>query len=122
MLLAAAALRLAPAASERLRENTIAAPLRNIGVGFLTLGATIGLVPVTAMTIIGIPFIPLVLAAIAALWIAGYLLTSATVNSRALLVGRALPRAALAAYRRRTLSGRKGGVQVWRNSLAISRS
>lgn len=66
-------LALVPDSLERLREATIAAPFRNMAVGLLTLGAMFGLVPVSAITLIGMPLIPLLLLAIVALWIAGYL-------------------------------------------------
>jgi hypothetical protein len=73
VMAAGLALALIPNSLERLREATIAAPFRNLAVGLLTLGAILGLVPVSAMTLIGIPLIPLLLLAIVALWIAGYL-------------------------------------------------
>jgi hypothetical protein len=73
VMAAGVVLALVPDSLERLRETTIAAPFRNLAVGLLTLGAMFGLVPVSAITLIGIPLIPLLLLAIVALWIAGYL-------------------------------------------------
>lgn len=73
-LLAAVFLALMPDTVEHLRRETIAAPFRSLGIGLLALGALIGLVPVSAITIVGIPLIPIVVLAIIALWTVGYLL------------------------------------------------
>ena len=90
-VMAAVLLALTPSAFERLREVTIATPLRNLGIGLLALGAMFGLVPVSAMTLIGIPLIPLVLLAIVALWISGYLVGVYAVAWRLAGGVRALP-------------------------------
>ncbi|MDP3896168.1 MAG: hypothetical protein Q8Q62_05795 [Mesorhizobium sp.] len=71
---AAVLLSLAPRRVEELRSAAIAAPFRSIGLGVLGLATLVGLIPVSAMTLIGIPLIPVVLLAIVALWIVGYLL------------------------------------------------
>lgn len=73
-LLAAVLLALMPVTVERIRRETVAAPFRALGVGVLALGALVGLVPVAAITIIGIPLIPVLLLAIIAMWTLGYLL------------------------------------------------
>ncbi len=75
-LVAAAAvlLALAPNLVETLRQDATAAPFKSIGMGLLGMGMLVGLVPVSAMTLIGIPLIPFVMLAAVALWVAGYLL------------------------------------------------
>lgn len=71
---AAVLLSLVPQRVEQLRRDAIAAPFRSIGLGVLGLATLVGLVPVSAMTLVGIPLIPVILLAIVALWIVGYLL------------------------------------------------
>ncbi len=64
----------APAASERLRTETLAHPFRSLLLGLLGLATLIGLVPVSAMTVVGIPLIPVAILFIVVAWIGGYLL------------------------------------------------
>ena len=50
--------------------------------GFLAMALLFGLVPVSAMTLIGVPFVPIVVLLIAASWIAAYLLGAYTASMR----------------------------------------
>lgn len=93
LLVAAAALLLtaAPQLVEGLRQEAAAAPFRSIALGILVLGLLAGLVPVGAMTLIGIPLIPIVMLAIIAAWIAGYLLGAYVLTARAAGAFREIP-------------------------------
>jgi len=73
-LLAAVLFALMPVTVEGLRRETESAPFRAIGIGVLALATLVGLIPVSAMSIIGIPLIPVVILTIVAAWIVGYLL------------------------------------------------
>jgi hypothetical protein len=73
----------APRLTESLTLDAITAPLRSTTLGVLGLSMMIGLVPVSAMTLIGVPFIPVILLAAVVLWIAGYLLGAYAVAVRA---------------------------------------
>jgi len=64
---------LAPATIEKLRRDALDRPLLSILLGALGLSMLFGLVPVSAMTIVGIPLVPLVVLAILLAWLAGYL-------------------------------------------------
>lgn len=65
---------IAPLTVERLRERAIEKPFLSMGLGVLGLGLLIGLIPISAMSIIGIPLVPVVMLAIVAFWTVGYLL------------------------------------------------
>jgi hypothetical protein len=80
--LGAALLAFAPRLTESLRLDAVTAPFRSTMLGILGLSMLIGLVPVSAMTLIGIPFIPVILLAAVVLWIAGYLLGAYAVAVR----------------------------------------
>lgn len=71
---AAVLLALIPRQVEALRSDAIGAPFRSIGLGVIGLATLVGLVPVSAMTLVGLPLIPVILLAILTLWIVGYLL------------------------------------------------
>lgn len=83
-LLACAAIlfAVAPVRMERLKNDALASPVRIITLGALGLSAMIGLVPVSAMTLIGIPLIPIAILAIIALWVAGYVVGIHSVAAR----------------------------------------
>ena len=74
MVLGALALGFVPGQLERMREGIIAAPGRSILLGVIGLSLLIGLIPITVMTIVGIPFIPVFLLAIVVVWTVGYAL------------------------------------------------
>lgn len=74
LVVAAVLIGFAPSTVERCRAAALARPGRSLLAGFLVLAMLIGLVPVSAVTIIGIPLIPVVILAIVAAWILAYLL------------------------------------------------
>ncbi|RUT31429.1 hypothetical protein EMQ25_11310 [Arsenicitalea aurantiaca] len=74
LLIAAIAHAFAPATTERLRNAAVDHPFRCILLGGLGLSMLIGLVPVSAMTLVGILLIPIVILFIILVWTAGYLL------------------------------------------------
>lgn len=80
-----------PDRMERLKDDAIAAPVRSMVLGVLGLSASIGLVPVSAMTLIGIPLIPIAMLAIMALWIAGYIVGAYALATRVLAAFRETP-------------------------------
>ncbi|MBC7739008.1 MAG: hypothetical protein H7245_17750 [Candidatus Saccharibacteria bacterium] len=73
-LLGAMFLTFVPSPVEALRRSALARPGRCLIAGFLGLACLFGLVPVGAMTIIGLPLVPFVLLAVIVLWTLAYLL------------------------------------------------
>jgi hypothetical protein len=73
-----------PDRMERLKDDAITAPVRSMVLGVLGLSASIGLVPVSAMTLVGIPLIPIAMLTIMALWIAGYIVGAYALSTRVL--------------------------------------
>lgn len=59
---------------QKLRVSTLDAPGTTLLLGVIGLSMLFGLVPITAMTIVGVPFVPFGLMAIIVLWTLGYLL------------------------------------------------
>ncbi len=78
----AVTLAVAPAWSDRVRRTVEARPGASLLAGVFGLAALFGLVPVAVMTIIGIPLVPLVLAAILLGWMMSYLLGVYAVSLR----------------------------------------
>jgi len=74
MLLGALALGFMPKRLETMRKQINAAPGRSMLLGVIGLSLLFGLVPITAMTIVGIPFVPINLLAIIVVWTLGYAL------------------------------------------------
>jgi cytoskeletal protein CcmA (bactofilin family) len=74
VFVAAVAHAFAPRTTEQLRGQAIEHPFRSILLGGLGLSMLVGLVPVSALTLIGIPLIPIAILLIVVVWIAGYLL------------------------------------------------
>jgi hypothetical protein len=74
LAVAAAALAFLPATVARLCEVATALPGRALLMGFLGLATLAGLVPVSAMTLVGLPLLPVVVLLIIAGWTLGYLL------------------------------------------------
>ena len=91
VIVAALCLAFAPDRVERLRAATMRRPWIAILCGFLSLAMLIGLVPVSAMTLVGIPLIPVVLLAIVVVWILGYLLGVYALAFRVITAFRELP-------------------------------
>lgn len=74
VVVAAVAHAFAPRTTEQLRTQAVEHPFRSILLGGLGLSMLVGLVPVSAITLVGIPLIPIVVLLIMLFWIAGYLL------------------------------------------------
>lgn len=72
--LAALMLAFMPKRLAAMRRNTAKAPGQTLLLGVIGLSMLIGLVPITAMTIVGIPFTPVTLLAIVVAWTLGYAL------------------------------------------------
>jgi hypothetical protein len=72
VVLAAVALALAPDRVEAMRREALARPGVALLGGVVGLATVFGLVPVAAMTIVGIPLLPVVLLAALILWTLGY--------------------------------------------------
>jgi hypothetical protein len=70
--LAAVALALAPDRVEAMRQEALARPGRALLGGVLGLATVFGLAPVSAMTIVGLPLLPVVLLMALVLWTVGY--------------------------------------------------
>lgn len=73
-LLGAATLLIAPALVERLRQSAASRPGPTLLSGFFGLSTLFGLVPVSALTLIGLPLVPIALLLIVLVWTFGYLL------------------------------------------------
>ncbi len=71
-----------PGPVEWLRQSALAAPGKSLLAGFLGLACLFGLVPVAAITLIGLPLIPFVVLGIVLFWTGGYLLGVYAVTSR----------------------------------------
>lgn len=74
LVVAALAMALAPRLTEALRAEAADRPFRALLLGLVGLATLAGLVPVSGMTIIGLPLVPIVVLAIVLAWIGGYLL------------------------------------------------
>lgn len=74
VLVGALALAFAPQTTERLRAEASARPFMSTLYGALGLAMLIGIVPVSAMTLVAIPLIPIVILAVVLAWTIGYLL------------------------------------------------
>lgn len=85
LLIGAGWLLIAPDLTERLRQGAAARPGPALLAGFLGMATLFGLVPVSAITLIGIPLIPFALLAILLLWTFGYLLAAYVLAHRVLL-------------------------------------
>ena len=82
LLLAAVFLTLVPNRVEKMRRRVTRQPLQTFLLGVVGLSALFGMVPVTALTIIGIPFVPFALLLIIVAWTLGYLLAAYGVARR----------------------------------------
>ncbi|WP_429925510.1 hypothetical protein ACQY1H_24060 (plasmid) [Agrobacterium vitis] len=91
VLIAGLLLSLLPKSSEALQREVIERPFRTMGIGVLGLAMLLGLLPLCVVTLIGLPFVPIVLLAVMALWIGGYLLGVMGLSMRAYKAFRPLP-------------------------------
>lgn len=74
LLLGALVLGFMPKRLSRLRHSIADAPGQTIMLGVIGLSMMFGLVPIIALTVVGLPFVPIVLLAILVAWIFGYAL------------------------------------------------
>ena len=81
-VVAALALSAAPGLTERMRQSVAQRPGFAVLTGFAGLALLIGLIPVAAVTILGIPLIPVAVLAIIVFWTAGYLLGAHAIATR----------------------------------------
>lgn len=72
VVLAAVALSLAPERIESMRSEALARPGRAFLGGILGLATVFGLVPISVMTLVGLPLLPVILLLIVVVWILGY--------------------------------------------------
>jgi hypothetical protein len=74
LVLGALMLGFMPKRLARLRHSIASAPGQTILLGVIGLSMLFGMVPVTALTVVGLPFVPIVLLAIVVVWTLGYAL------------------------------------------------
>lgn len=74
MVIGALALAFMPNRLEGMRLEIAASPARSILLGVIGLALLFGLVPIAALTIVGLPFLPFNILAIALVWTLGYAL------------------------------------------------
>lgn len=79
---AALTLSAAPDLTERLRQSVAMRPGFALLTGFAGLALLVGLIPVAAVTILGIPLIPIAVLGIILFWTIGYLLGAHTIAAR----------------------------------------
>ena len=82
MVLGALMLSFMPRRLEAMREGIARAPGKSALLGVIGLSMLFGMVPITAMTIIGIPFVPIAVLAIVVAWTLGYALAVYSVAMR----------------------------------------
>ena len=82
VVLGALMLSFMPERLERLRQSVSDAPGRSFLLGVGGLSVLCGLVPITALTVVGLPFVPVVLLAIVVAWMLGYALGTYSVAMR----------------------------------------
>jgi hypothetical protein len=72
-------------------SDAIASPVKSMSLGILGLSASIGLVPVSAMTLIGIPLVPIAFLLAFVFWIIGYLIGVFAISVRIVGAFRVVP-------------------------------
>jgi len=82
LLLAAIFLSFVPERVEKMRRRVTRQPLQTFLLGVIGLSALFGMVPVTALTVIGLPFVPVALLLIIVAWTLGYLLAAYAIARR----------------------------------------
>ncbi len=85
LVLAAIFLTFAETRVEKMRRRVTRQPLQTFLLGVIGLSALFGMVPITALTIVGLPFVPFALLAIIVAWTLGYLLAAYGVARRVLV-------------------------------------
>ncbi|WP_306120358.1 MULTISPECIES: hypothetical protein [unclassified Roseitalea] len=82
LVIAAVFLAFMPAGVQRAREAATERPGLAVLAGFVALATLFGLVPVSAMTLVGLPFIPIVILFIVLAWTVAYLLGAFVLSFR----------------------------------------
>lgn len=82
LVLAALALGFMPERLSKMRRSVTDAPGKIFLLGVVGLSVLFGMVPITAMTIVGIPFVPVVVLVIIVVWTLGYALGTYSVAMR----------------------------------------
>ena len=82
LVLGALMLGFMPKRLAKMRRSIAEAPGQSLLLGVIGLSVLFGMVPITAMTIVGLPFVPVVLLAIVVLWTLGYALGAYSVAMR----------------------------------------
>lgn len=82
IVLGAVMLSFMPKRLEKMRQSIAVAPGRSILLGVIGLSMLFGMVPITGLTIVGLPFVPVVVLAIVVLWTLGYALGAYSVAMR----------------------------------------
>ncbi len=85
LIIAAISLTFAGPRVEKMRRRVTRQPLQTFVLGVIGLSALFGMVPVTALTIVGIPFVPFAILLIIVAWTLGYLLAAYAVARRVLV-------------------------------------
>lgn len=85
LVMATIFLTFAPKRVDKLRLRVTRQPLQSFLLGIVGLSTLFGMVPVTALTIIGLPFVPFALLLILVAWTLGYLLAAYAIARRVLL-------------------------------------
>ena len=85
ILLGAVLLAFLPRPVERLRQISVARPGLTLLAGLLGLSALFGLVPVSAMTVVGVLLVPFVVLAVVVVWTLGYVLGAYVIALRMLV-------------------------------------
>lgn len=97
LVLGALMLGFMPKRLSHMRRSIAAAPGQTLLLGVIGLSMLFGMVPIVALTIVGLPFVPIVLLAIVVVWTLGYALGAYSVAMRvwAGLGGKAEPSSAV---------------------------
>ena len=82
VVLGALALGIMPKRLEAMRKSIVASPGRTLIAGIAGLSVMFGMVPITGLTIVGLPFVPIVVLGIIAAWTLGYALGAYAVAMR----------------------------------------
>lgn len=80
--LGALMLALVPKRLSKMRRSIMEAPGQSILLGIIGLSMLFGMVPITGLTIIGLPFVPVVVLSIVVVWMLGYALGAYSVAMR----------------------------------------
>ena len=72
----------APERMERLKNEALHSPIKVMVLGVLGLSMGLGLIPVSGMTLVGIPLIPVAILITLVLWIVGYVVGAYSIGTR----------------------------------------